>query len=62
MRIVLDTNVVVSAFLSPEGPPGRVLALVTAERVDLLLDDHILAEYDDVLRRAKFDVHSIDVA
>ena len=56
MRVVLDTNVLVSALLSPDGPPARVLALVAARRVDLLVDDRILAEYDRVLRRPKFSM------
>ena len=30
MRIVLDTNVLVSALLSPFGPPGDILRLITA--------------------------------
>ena len=28
MRIVLDTNILVSALLAPNGPPGRLLAAV----------------------------------
>ena len=62
MRIVLDTNVLVSALLSPDGSPARVLALAVAGRVDLLVDDRILAEYDRVLRRAKFGMEPSDVA
>jgi len=54
MRIVLDTNVLVSALLSPDGPPARVLALVATGRVDLLVDERILAEYEQVLRRPRF--------
>jgi len=54
MRIVLDTNVLVSGLLSPEGSPAKVLALVAAGHVGLLADDRILAEYERVLRRRKF--------
>ncbi|MBI4484227.1 MAG: PIN domain-containing protein [Acidobacteria bacterium] len=42
MRIVLDTNVLVSALLSPFGAPARVLDLVLLERATLLFDERIL--------------------
>lgn len=54
MRIVLDTNVIVSALLSPAGPPARVLALVAEARVSVLLDERVLAEYQRVLEYRKF--------
>ena len=51
---VLDTNVLVSALLKP----GSVPELVVREGMngDLIpvLNDDILAEYEDVLRRPKF--------
>ena len=55
MRIVFDTNVLVSALLSPYGAPATVLQMVLAGRVVLCLDARILSEYREVLRRAKFD-------
>jgi putative PIN family toxin of toxin-antitoxin system len=54
MIIVLDTNVLVSGLLSPFGPPGRILDLVLSGELGLAYDDRILAEYRDVLARAKF--------
>ena len=54
MRIVLDSNVLVSALLSPNGVPAAVLQLVLAGRVVLCLDARIVSEYREVLRRAKF--------
>ena len=62
MRIVLDTNVLVSALLSPHGPPGRVLDLLLAGQLVLLADDRILGEYDEVLARPKFGFSAHDVA
>ena len=44
MRIVLDTNVLVSALISPEGPPGRVLAAVRREGLTLVTSESQLAE------------------
>lgn len=54
MHIVLDTNVLVSALLSPASAPARVLAWVLAGRIVLCADARILAEYADVLRRPEF--------
>ncbi|MCY3793018.1 MAG: putative toxin-antitoxin system toxin component, PIN family [Gammaproteobacteria bacterium] len=54
MKIVVDTNVLVSGLLSPFGPPAEVVRLVVANRVQLLYDPRILAEYQQVLTRPKF--------
>lgn len=54
MRIVLDTNVLVSGLLNPDGAPGRILDWILAGRLHILYDDRILAEYSDVLERPKF--------
>ena len=54
MRIVLDTNVLVSGILSPHGPPAAVLRALLTERVTLCFDERILSEYRDVLTRDKF--------
>ena len=51
MRIVLDTNVLVSGFLSPYGPPGAILRSVLAGSITLCFDERILAEYREVLSR-----------
>ncbi len=54
MKIVLDTNVLVSAILSPNGPPAAVLRTLLTERVSLCFDERIVTEYRDVLTRTKF--------
>ena len=54
MRVVLDTNVVVSGFLSPSGKPSVILRLVLARNLDICINTAILTEYEQVLRRAKF--------
>lgn len=54
MKIVLDTNVLVSGILSPHGPPAAVLRALLTERVRLCFDERILSEYRDVLCRGKF--------
>jgi putative PIN family toxin of toxin-antitoxin system len=52
--VVLDTNVVVSALLSPFGPPARLLAMALAGTLIPCYDGRILAEYAEVLARPKF--------
>ncbi|MDE3053504.1 MAG: putative toxin-antitoxin system toxin component, PIN family [Gemmatimonadota bacterium] len=61
MRIVLDTNVVVSGLLSALGPPGGVIESVFAGEVTPLYDDRILAEYAAVLARPRFRFDAGDV-
>lgn len=51
MMIVLDTNVLVSGMLNPNGAPGRIVDMMRSGVVQLVVDDRILAEYRDVLRR-----------
>jgi putative PIN family toxin of toxin-antitoxin system len=61
MRIVLDTNVLVSGLLSPFGPPARILDLVLAGDLIPVFDDRILAEYGQVLARERFGFAPDDV-
>lgn len=55
MRIVVDTNVLVSAMMSGSGAPYFVLQLVLQGAVTLLADSRIFAEYDEVTARPRFD-------
>lgn len=61
MRIVLDTNVLVSALLTPQGPCARALADIVQGGSALLLDARILAEWTDVLARPRFRFASAPV-
>lgn len=54
MKIVLDTNVLISGLLSPNGIPAQILSIIQNKKVTLLTDTRILAEYAEVLRRPKF--------
>jgi putative PIN family toxin of toxin-antitoxin system len=54
MRIVLDTNVLVSGLLSPAGPPGWIVEAVLTGQLSLAVDASIREEYEEVLRRAEF--------
>ncbi len=53
-RVVFDTNVVVSAALSGQGLPAKLLALVATGKVSLYLSEAVIQEYTTVLARSKF--------
>ena len=59
--IVLDTNVLVSGFLSAHGPPGRIVDWLRTGHIQLGLDDRIAAEYDEVLRRPELHLPKAEV-
>jgi hypothetical protein len=52
MRVVLDTNVLVSAILG--GTVGRILDLWRAGKFELFFTVEVVQEYLDVLKRPKF--------
>ena len=54
LKVVYDTNVVVSAALKPGSIPSSLLALAMAKQVRLFLSPAILDEYTEVLKRPKF--------
>lgn len=68
VRAVLDANVIVSAFLRPEGPPGRILALLLNERAfEIVMSPDIRAElrralsYDRVRRYLRLSPEDIEL-
>ena len=54
IRVVFDTNVVVSAVLTRGGAGAHALDLAAAHKIQLYVTKAILTEYADVLRRSKF--------
>lgn len=57
MRLVVDTNVWVSAFLTPGGTPAQLLHEVKRGRLTLVYCPRIEAEYRAVLSRPKFNIN-----
>ena len=53
-RAVLDTNVLVSALISPGGGSARLLLELRSGAFELIVSPLLLAELRDVLRRDKF--------
>jgi putative PIN family toxin of toxin-antitoxin system len=62
IRVVLDTNVVVSAHLNSEGYEGSVLDLALSGKLRMFVSEAILREYESVLRRPKFRLKPLDVS
>ena len=56
LKVVYDTNVVVSGLISDRGIPALLLDLVFNERVSLILSPQVFDEYDRVLGRPKFRI------
>lgn len=63
MRIVMDTNVLVSGMLTPFGVCGEIVRVLTSGNLTLCVDSRILFEYEDVLRRPRLKIENrmIDV-
>jgi putative PIN family toxin of toxin-antitoxin system len=53
MRVVADTNIIVSGLMW-DGPPRRVLEAASAGQISLFTSPALLAELEDVLGREKF--------
>lgn len=56
MRIVVDTNVFVSALLAPGGGPGALLAAIDAGELTLVSAPQLIEELEEVLARDRFRV------
>ena len=56
MKIVLDTNVLISGLLTPFGVCGEIVRMLTSNVLTLCADSRILFEYEDLLRRPRFAI------
>lgn len=54
MRAVVDPNVLVSALISPGGPPRQIVQAWADERFELIVSPALVAELREVLARDKF--------
>jgi putative PIN family toxin of toxin-antitoxin system len=66
VKVVLDTNVLLSGLMAPEGTPGRILAAWYEARFDLAMSIEQLGEigrvlsYPKIHRRLKWDEQRIE--
>ena len=54
MKVVVDTNVIVSALISTSGTPAKILSMILNGTIKILYDNRIIFEYFDVLSRDEF--------
>jgi putative PIN family toxin of toxin-antitoxin system len=59
MKVVLDTNVIVSAFINPRGAPGDILSLLLSKKITICYDNNIFSEYAEVLKKSKFNFDAL---
>ncbi|HMC62388.1 MAG TPA: putative toxin-antitoxin system toxin component, PIN family [Candidatus Solibacter sp.] len=56
IRLVLDTNIVISALLQPLGLPAKVFVMAIAgSAVRLCVTGEVYAEYEEVIRRPRLN-------
>jgi len=63
MRVVIDTNVIVSALVTRSGNPARVIEAALHGEITSVLDQRTIREAREVLARPKFATkHGVDPA
>jgi len=55
-KVVLDTNIIISAAISDKGNPFAIINLVSEGKLTMYFNAAILDEYADVLSRDKFNL------
>ncbi len=60
--LVLDTNVLVSALINPNGKPASIFRRFIMGEFQLFLDERIFFEYQEVLNRPKFKFEPTRIA
>ena len=55
MKVMADTNIIISTLLFPASLPAKVLLLI-ADKHDLVLCDHIIGEARDVVSLKRPDL------
>ena len=61
LKVVFDTNVIVSAMLHKQGVPALLVKLALSRKIHPVYSPHLMLEYDEVLRRKKFRLPKKDV-
>jgi len=54
-RVVLDTNIIISAAISGHGNPAKIIELVSVGIIEMYYSDEILSEYEEALSRERFE-------
>lgn len=61
IRVVIDTNIIVSALLQQAGLPAQVLLLATGGLIQMCVSDNVYAEYEKVVPRPRFKRSAAEV-
>lgn len=59
--VVIDTNVIVSSFLSRDSIPGFIVEMIGSKIIVPIISDSIFEEYKEVLKRDKFGFNISDI-
>jgi len=59
-RVVIDTNVLASALMTPTGNPAKVFKMFLTETIVLVYSEEIMFEYEDVLYRPRLRILAED--
>lgn len=62
MRVVVDTNILVSGLLSSKGAPARIVDAILHGSVVPIVSEATFAELKDVLSRPKLERTSVEQA
>jgi putative PIN family toxin of toxin-antitoxin system len=54
IRVVIDTNILVSALLQPLGLPAQVFVLSLSGSIQLCVSGEVYAEHEEVISRPRF--------
>jgi len=60
-KVVLDTNILVSALWNKHGSPAAVVRQVLEDNLMICYDSRIIAEYTYVLHRPEFPFETADI-
>ncbi len=58
MKVIIDTNILVSAIFRDRVPEAVTLFIIEQPDIEWIVSDAIIAEYEDVLQRKKFNLPS----
>lgn len=62
IRVVLDTNILISALLSPGGPPAQVFLMTIVDPdTRLCVTGDIYAEYEEVIYRPRLNRNDSEI-
>jgi putative PIN family toxin of toxin-antitoxin system len=62
LRVVLDTNIVVSGLLSPKGSPSAILDAAASKQFRSCVSESLIEEYSEVLARSALGLDQRRVA